>query len=294
MLEWDDLRFFLAVHRRGSHAAAARALGVAPTTIGRRLAALEEAAGARLFLRTPEGLAPTAAARALLPRAERVEAEVLDAERELGGADARPTGTVRLTCGDGFAAAVLAPAAPAFLAAHPGLDLDVRADVRALDLARGEADLAVRLFRPRERSLVGRRLGTEHYALYASPQYLARRGAPRSARDLAGHDLVLYVRDFDRMPTQVWVRRLAPSARVVFRGSTTTSIEAACGAGAGVALLTTSTVRRDPRFVPVLPRLVPPANEIWAVTHPDLRGSARIVAVMRWLEGLVRAVEGPA
>jgi len=69
---------------------------------------------------------------------------------------------------------------------------------------------------------------------------------------------------------------------------------AACGAGAGIALLTASTVRNDPRFAPVLPRLVPPANEIWAVTHPDLRGSGRIVAVMRWLEELVRDVEGPA
>lgn len=292
MLEWDDLRFFLAVHRRGSHAAAARSLGVAPTTIGRRLAAFEEAAGARLFTRTPEGLAPTAAARALLPRAERVEAEVLEAERELVGADARPTGTVRLTCGDGFAAAVLAPAAPAFLSAHPGLDLEVRADVRALDLVRGEADIAVRLFRPREQSLVGRRLGTERYALYASPDYLARRGAPRGARDLAGHDLVLYVRDLDRMPTQAWIRKTAAGARVAFRSSTTTSLVAACGAGAGIALLTASTVRGDPRFLPVLPRLAPPVNEIWAVTHPDLRGSARIVAVMQWLEQLVREVEG--
>jgi DNA-binding transcriptional LysR family regulator len=294
MLEWDDLRVFLAVHRARSHAGAARALRVASTTIGRRVAALEAGVGARLFTRTPEGLVATAAARALVARAERVEAEVLDAERELSGSDARPTGTVRITCGDGFAMNVLAPALPAFLAAHPGLSVEVRADVRALDLTRGEADVALRLFRPRERSLVARRLGLERYALYAAPAYLAQRGVPRTARDLASHEIVLYDRDLDRMRTQAWFRQVASGARAAVRASTTTTLEAACAAGAGIALLTASVARRDPRYVPVLPRLEAPPNEIWAVTHPHLRSTARVVAALRWLEELVREVEAPA
>lgn len=293
MLAWDDLRFFLAVHRARSHAGAARALHTASTTVGRRLGALEAAIGARLFTRTPEGLAPSAAARRLLPHAERVEAEVMEAERTLAGADARPTGSVRVTTGDGFAAFVLAPALPAFLEAHPGLTLEIRADVRTLDLTRGEADVAVRLFRPRERSLVARRLGVERYGLYAAPSYLARRGTPRHARDLARHDLVLYDQDFDRMRTQAWVRQAAAGARVAVRASTTTAIHAACAAGAGIALLTASAVRGDPRYAPVLPSLHPPPNEIWAVTHPELRGTARVAAVVRWLEELVLASEGP-
>ncbi len=293
VFEWDDLRVFLAVLRTGSHAGAARALRVAPTTVGRRLAALEAAAGARLFTRTPDGLVATASARALAGRAERVEAEVLDAERELTGADARPTGTVRITCGDGFAAYVLAPALPAFLTAHPGLTVEVRADVRVLDLTRGEADVALRLFRPRERSLVARRLGLERYALYAAPGYLARRGTPRTARDLASHDLVIYDRDLDRMRTQAWLRQTAAGARVAVRASTTMTLHAACAAGAGIALLTVSAVRGDARFAQVLPQLEPPPSELWAVTHADLRTSARIVAALRWLEQLVRASEGP-
>lgn len=293
MLDWGDLRVFLAVHRTRSHAGAARALRVAPTTIGRRIASMEQDAGARLFTRTPEGLAPTAVARALLPRAERVEAEVLEAERTLTGADERPAGTVKVTCGDGFATCVLCPALPAFLEAHPGLTVEVRAEVRVLDLTRGEADVALRLFRPRERSLVARRLGLERYGLFAAPGYLARRGTPRSARDLAGHDLLIYDRDLDRMATQAWVRRIAPGARVAARCSNTTTMHAACAAGAGIALLTRSYVRGDPRFAPVLPGLEPPPSEIWAVTHQDLRASARVVAALRWLEQLVRHTEGP-
>lgn len=289
VLPWDDLRIFLAVHRARSHAGAARALRVASTTVGRRIAALEAAVGARLFTRAPEGLTATAAARALLPRAERVEAELLEAERELAGADARATGTVRITCGDGFAAYVLAPALPAFLAAHPGLSVEVRADVRALDLTRGEADVALRNFRPRERSLVARRLGLEPLGLYASPAYLARRGVPRTAKDLAAHDLILYERDLDRMRSQAWFREVSAGARVAIRVSTTTIMHAVCAAGAGVALLTSWVAGADPRCARVLPRLEPPTLEVWAVIHPDLRSAARVTAALRWLEELVKA-----
>jgi DNA-binding transcriptional LysR family regulator len=294
MLEWDDLRFFLAVQRRGSHAAAARELQVAPTTIGRRVAALEETVGARLFTRTPEGLVATAAARVLVPRAERVEAEVREAERALTGADARPTGDVRITSGDGFASFLLIPALPAFLAEHPGLRVEVRASLRALDLTRGEADVAVRAFRPRERSLVARRLADEETALFAAPSYLARRGTPRSARDLAGHDLVSYDRDLDASRMQRWLLRTAGGARAVVRLNSTTGLVAACAAGAGIALLSSAFVERDPRFVRVLPRLATPRNEVWMVTHPDLRASARVVAVMRWIERSVWPAGGRA
>lgn len=288
MLEWDDLRFFLAVHRTGSHAGAARTLRVAATTIGRRLAALEAAAGARLFTRTPDGLVPTAAARALLPHAERVEAEVMDAERALAGADARPTGTVRITTGDGFAMAVLTPAIPAFLAANPGLRIEVHADLRVFDLTRGEADVAVRNFRPREASLVAKRIGEEHRGLYASPSYLARRGTPRTVRDLAGHDLVTYGPELEGNPGMRWLQETSPDARIVVRGNTTTSITAACAAGVGIALLTTEYVQADPRFVRVLPRLAGPGDSVWMVTHPDLHRTARVQVVLRWLEDLVK------
>jgi DNA-binding transcriptional LysR family regulator len=292
-LEWGDLRVFLAVCRTGTHAGAARALRVAATTIGRRLAALEDSVGARLFARTPDGLAPTQAARTLLPRAERVEAEIQDAARELTGADARPTGTVRVTCGDGFGTFVLGPALPAFLAAHPGLSVEVIPSVRVLDLTRGEADVALRLFRPREKSLVARRIGTERWALYASPAYLARRGAPRNARDLAMHDIVIYDRDLDRMRSQAWFLRIASGAKVAVRTSATTILHAACAAGAGIALVTRSYVRDDPRFVNVLPGLEAPASEMWLVTHADVRASARVAATIRLLETLVQGIETP-
>lgn len=287
MLEWDDLRYFLAVRRARGYAGAARQLHVAATTVGRRIAALETAAGARLFTRTPDGLAETEVARALGTRAERIESEMFEAERELAGADESPTGTVSVTCGEGFAAFVLAPALPAFLARYPGLSVEVRPAARALDLTRGEADVALRNFRPRERSLIARRLGVERQGLFAASSYLARRGEPRSAKELSSHDLVLFDREFDRMVVQRWLLQAAAGARVAVRASTTTALQAACAAGAGLALLTSVFVRGDPRLELVLPRLQPPPTEVWAVTHPDLRSSARVVAMLHWIEKLV-------
>jgi DNA-binding transcriptional LysR family regulator len=288
MFPWDDLRVFLATCRTGSHAGAARTLGVAATTVGRRLAALEDAVGARLFARTPDGLAPTAAAQALLPRAERMEAEANEAERALTGADTRVEGEVRLTCGEGFAEYILAPALPGFLAAHPGLTLEVRGGVRSLDLTRGEAEIALRNFRPRERSLVARRLGTEPLGLYAAASYLAARGTPRSAADLEAHDLILYDREFEQLRSQAWFRSIAPRARVSFRANSTTLMHAACAAGAGVALLSRAFVEGDPRYVRALPRLATPELELWSAAHGDLRASARVTATLRFIEALVR------
>lgn len=288
MLDWDDLRVFLAVHRTRSHAAAARSLRVAATTVGRRLAALEARIGTRLFTRTPEGLVGTAAARALLAHAERMEVEALESERLLSGADARPTGVVRLTCGDGFATAILAPGLPAFLVAHPGLEVEIRAEPRLLDLTRGEADVALRNVRPRERSLVARRLGLERYGLFAAPPYLARMGTPRTAGDLAGHDLILYDREYDRLRSQVWLRQVAAGARVAVRASNTMTLHAACAAGAGIALLSLAFIRDDARFARVLPRLEPPADDLWTAAHADLRAAARVAVTLRWLDQLVR------
>jgi DNA-binding transcriptional LysR family regulator len=157
-----------------------------------------------------------------------------------------------------------------------------------LDLARGEADVALRNIRPREQSLIARRLGHERYGLFAAPSYLARKGTPRTASDLASHDLILYDREYDRLRSQVWLRKIAAGARVAVRASNTMTLHAACASGAGIALLTTAFLRADARFTRILPRLEPAADELWAATHADLRSAARVAVTLRWLEQLVR------
>jgi len=284
---WDDLRVFLAVHRLGGHKKAARHLRIDPTTVGRRLAALEGALGARLFLRTPEGLQATPAGLKLVPHAQHMDLEALEAERALLAADTRLEGSLRVTAPDGFVHYVLLPALGAFRRQHPLLTIDLRADTRVLDLSRREADVAVRLIRPREPALVARRLGQMRLSLFASQAYLDRRGAPRTLAGLAGHDLVGFDASLDGLPQIRWLHRALPRPRYVVRATTTTAQVLACLEGHGIALLPQFIADREPRLRRLLPRLVGPAREMWAATHADLRGNARTAAFLAWLADLV-------
>src|SRR3954453_9686357 len=165
---WDDLRYLLAVHRQGSHKRAARVLAVNPTTVSRRLTALEQELNAKLFVRTPDRLQATPAALALLARAERIEAGGLASRRELEGTDLRLEGPLRVSAGDGIINHVIVPALERLLAAHPALTIELVAEPRLADLARREADVAIRLVRPREPALLARRLGEMRFGIFAA------------------------------------------------------------------------------------------------------------------------------
>jgi DNA-binding transcriptional LysR family regulator len=286
-MNWDDLRYFLAVLRRGSHKAGARLLGVNPTTVSRRLAALEAALGVKLFERTPDRLLPTPAARALLPRAERIEGEVTASQRELEGASGRMDGPLRITAGDGLINHLVLPALGQLLRAHPGLVVDLRAETRVLDLARREADLAVRLVRPREPALIARSIGQMRFAIFGSEAYLDRRGTPRSMEGLAAHDWVGFDDSLDRLPQVSWLRRRVPAPRYVVRANTTTAQVRACAEGHGLALLPAFTAPSDPRLRRLFPRQEGPVRELWGVNHADLRGNPKVSAFLGWLTGLI-------
>ena len=286
-VSWDDLRVFLAVQRTGSHGGAGRALRVDPTTVGRRIGALEREAGVGLFVRTPAGLALTPAGKRLLPRAERIEIEVLASERELRGSIAEVQGPLRLTAGDGLVHYVLVPGLAELRREHEGLELELRADTRTLDLSRREADVAVRLSRPTQPALVARKLGSMRFALYGSRDYLERRGTPRGLRDLGSHDWIGFDETLDLVPQNRWLRRAVRAPRWVVRANTTTAQVLACAEGHGLALLPTFVAPREPRLVPLLPRVVGPARDAWAVFHSDMRDNPRVGAVVRWLSRVV-------
>ncbi len=291
MHHWDDLRVFLAAHRGRSHAAAARLLGVDATTVGRRLSALESALGARLFDRTREGLSLTREGARVLSMAEHIEERFLGLEREVGGSDVRLEGLLRLTAGEGLMSLVLVPHLLEFREKHPGIDLELRTDSRPLDLARREADVAVRLFRPREEALVVRRLGSLPYGLYASEAYLAHRGHPRTQRELSRHDFVTFDPSLDSVPEMRWLRRHAPGARYAVRTNSTSAILAACASGQGLAAVATAFASANPRLVRVLPGAKLPTREAWSAVHQDLRGNARVRALLSWLVDLFARLE---
>ena len=177
--QWDDVRFFLAVARAGNLSGAARALDVGHVTVGRRITLLEKRLGVILLNRTPDGFATTSAGDAVLRQCIAMENAALDIERLAAGRDSLMTGSVRVTSTEALAFQVVAPAVASLRQAHPGLQVDLTVGVRSLDIARRDADLAVRFARPSTSDLVCRKLGEVGYSLYASERYLQKSETPR-------------------------------------------------------------------------------------------------------------------
>src|SRR5262249_6647786 len=233
---WDDLRFFLAVHRAGSLTAAARTLGCSQPTVGRRIARLARRHGAALMSSQGGGYVLTAAGRRALARAQRIEREVDAIGREIGGLDERPQGSVRVSAPEGFGLTVLAPRLAEFRREYPAIDLVLSGESTVVDLSRREADIAVRFVRPQTHSLIVRRVASFAFAPHASAAYLAAR--PRDgAALLPTDDVVALHEDLAGWPEMAWLRRHLPDGRVRVRARTPLGVRAAVVAGAGVGLL---------------------------------------------------------
>lgn len=287
-MNWDDLRYLAALHKHRSHARAARALAVDPTTIGRKLAALERALGTRLVRRVAGGHVLMPSAQALIPLIDQIEVAAVAIERRARGSVDGASGTVRITAGDGLMNHLLVPALPRLLTAHPGLRVDLVSDLEVRDLTRREADIALRLVRPDGAALVAARLAPVRYGLYAADAYLRAHRRPQTVADLHDHDWIDYTHASTRAAAVAWLRAHLPPARQVARATTTTTIVHACAAGLGLALLVAPVGDADPRLVRVLPSAPIPASDAWVVYHRDDRDNARIRAVSAWLKQLVR------
>lgn len=290
ILDWDDLRHVLAIHRHGTLARAGAALRMDPTTVGRRLAALEQRASVRLFERSPEGWTATAAGLGLVTRAEQVEGEVLSAELELSGANERLSGTVRLTATEMLATRFIMPHLWRFRERCPELTLDLICSNRPLDLARREADIALRLTRPQQPSIVAKRLGEIELALYAAPSYLARRPAPPEPdRSLRGHEVILFASSRAFGTENEWLEARLDGGSVALRADSVTAIYAATAGGLGIGLLPRAVADEDPAVVRLTTRSSPEPRVIWQMVHRDLQRAPRIRAVLDFLGELLLA-----
>jgi DNA-binding transcriptional LysR family regulator len=276
MFEWDDARYFLAIHRTKTLSEAGRRLEVNQSTVGRRLRALEEALGTTLFARTPDGYVLAPAGERLLPRAERIEEAAYAFEREASGRQAALSGTVRVTGPDAFSARVLVPLLAELCAKMPGLDVELVAENRTLSITKREADMAVRTLRPKEPSLVTRRLAELGSSLYASEAYLARRGDPRTrGGDLSGDAFVGV--DDAAWSEGLWLKRAYPNARVVMKTNSTPAQLAATHAGMGIGILPCYIGDTEPGLVRVTDERVV-VRHVWLALHQDLQHAGRIRA----------------
>jgi len=273
---WDALRTFGAVMREASLSGAARRLSLSQPTVGRHIDALEQALGVSLFVRSSQGLAPTQDALALAPHVEAMASAATALDRAASGEAAADRGVVRITASEVVGCEVLPGILASFRAAHPNLAIELALTNRNEDLARGAADIAVRMTRPTQNALVARRIGRSPIALFAHRDYLARFGEPRTTAELAGHCVIGFDRD-DRAFRAVG-GGLGPITRESFTFRTDSDLGqlAALRAGVGIGGCQEAIARRDPALVPVLPGAVPYALEIWLVMHEDAKATRRV------------------
>lgn len=275
-MNWDDLRYVLALSKAGSLARAALQLGVDHTTVGRRVEAAEQALGVRLFTRTTTGYTLTADAVRLLAPMREVEDAVLAVQRHAQAHDKALEGPLRVTSPETFGVMYLAPRLAAFGVEHPGLTIELMPSGELLDLGRREAEIAVRLVRSKQDSLVARRAGEVTYGLYASALYLSKRPV-KSRESLVEHPLLISP-EIKAIETQ-WVRHLNPHARAAFVSTSSLALLAAARASAGLAVLPRYLADADEslRHVPMPEE---PSEVVWLTVHRDLARTPRIRAVL--------------
>lgn len=292
MFDWDDLRLFLAVARIGTTLGAARELSTSQPTVVRRIAAFERATGLTLFERRRTGYVLTETGRELLPFAESIERDVQALSEAIHSRSRRLAGTVRVTAPEPLANAFLAPAVFAFHRSHPDVEVQLLISDRFLDLAAGEADVALRAtINGLENSdLVGRKVADAPWAVYCSRSYAEQAGVPTGIQQLEGHSVVGSAPG--AFPAMRWLEEAAPGARVAWRSESLASLQSAVRAGLGLAALPCLMGGNDPELVRCFDATIVTRPEIWIIASPTARRRPHVRAFMDALTAHVIANAG--
>jgi DNA-binding transcriptional LysR family regulator len=239
-------------------------------TVGRRIAAFEEQLGSKLFDRSPDGFTLTAAGQAILNQCEGMESSAASVDRLVAGHDARLSGLVRIATTEGLANVLVVPALAKLAPTHPQLQIEVMADIRPLNIARRQADIAVRFGRPGDADLLCRKLGDYGFALYASRAYLAARGVPDRGKGLAGHTSVSY------LGAPSWFSEALAGARVAFFSNSPFVQMRAVAVGIGIGMVACCLGDDHPELQRLSSADPPELRAVWMIIHRDLRRVARI------------------
>lgn len=289
-IDWALWRSFLAVADAGSLSAAARALGLTQPTVGRHIDTLEAMVGQTLFLRTPQGLSVTETAALLVPEARAMQLTAESLARRAASAPGAGVGVLRIAASHVVGAEVLPIALSPFLAEHRGLAVELALSNDSADLLRREADLAIRMVRPSQGSLVARRLGPAPIGLFAHRAYLERAGRPATPEHLLDH--VLIGPDADpaaRAGFDVFGELLGPQHLRLRTDSEAAQI-ASVRAGLGIGPMQAGVAARDPMLEPVLPDEVSWVHDAWLVVHDDLRRLPMLRLLVDHLSAVLPAV----
>jgi DNA-binding transcriptional LysR family regulator len=283
MFDWNDLRYFLAVARAGTTLGAAAKLGISQPTVVRRICGLEEACGFALFDRSPSGYALTEGGRSILPIAERAEAEMQAVADFFASRRGEDSGRIRLMLPDSMEE-FLFPQLQAFRAAWPGIQVQILTSYRPMDLARGEADISVKVLTPPESdALLARPLPSASWTVYASRGFAEQRPLPATSEDLDSYPLIGSDGDMADFQAFQWLKRVAPNAEIVLRCNLIGGVRTAIRAGIGIAPLPCLLVRDEHDLIPCFPPLDGVRTALWLVTRRELRRLPHVAALYEGL-----------
>jgi len=292
MLDWNDLRFFIAVAREGSTLAAGRELRTSQTTVARRIAALERSLGVTLFEKRQSGYALTPAGEQLLVQAGEVERSA-EAFTAAAAANARDTsGTVKITMEEIFATTLVAPWLREFHDEHPDIRIQLDTSGGIRDLGAGEADVALRsTSKAQPAGVVGRMLCKDDWTLYCSRAYADRHGVPQTVEDLRKHPFIGGGGGNLWRAYEAWLQSLDLENSVAMHHDSSVGLLSSVRAGVGIAVLPCIVADSDPDLI----RCIPPRTEhgrvLWLVTHDRVRHTPRVRAVIDFFyERLMRRV----
>jgi len=288
-MQWDDLRYVLAVARAGSALRAASALGVNQTTVLRRLDALETTLGVPLFERSTSGQVLTRAGRVVAESAERMEEQARSLESSLAAQRRTVTGSVRFTTSEVLAGRLVSPCLRAFRALYPGIPVELITADERLDIARGEADVALRAAAtPEGAGIVAQRMPDLDWTIYCSRGYAAERGLPASREALRGHDLVGLEGRMGQLPGWRWLSTASPEAAVPVRSNSFVSLVSNLKAGLGLGALPTIIGDNEQELLRCIPPPPELKAELWLIVREDLKTEPHVRAFVDFLANYVR------
>jgi DNA-binding transcriptional LysR family regulator len=273
--DWDLFQSLHAVLAAGSLSAAAKARRLTQPTIGRHIDQLERQLGAPLFLRSPRGLQPTELALTLRPHLDDMAAAASAALRDASGAAEGAGGVVRVAASEIMGIEALPAVLAAFRRDHPQIDVELVLSNKIEDLTRRDADIAVRMARPTQNTLVAKKVGRLGFGFYATPDYLTRHGTPTSYDDLEGHTLIGYDTAGPRLPDGVDIGRPITRDLFAFRTDNDAAALAALRAGFGIGVCQHRLGERS-GLIRVMPAAFEFELEIWICMHENLKGSRRM------------------
>ncbi len=279
MFEWDDFRFFQAVKRTGTLKAAAATLKTDQATVGRRLYALEEKLGTKLFEKRSTGYFLTAAGERISGSIDRIESEFDGVVRAISGDEARLEGTVRIAAPGALANHFLIPHLKSLTVKNPGVTLEFLTGPDVVNLAKREADIAIRLVKPKQRNLQLKKIGTMSLGLYAAKSLWKGKKAPATLEDLARYPFAGLVDEAMSELEADLLARLGSGLNYALKTHAWTAVHSAVEAGMGFGILPHFMIRST-SACDRLDLVAPESCPIWLVIHPDLKNNARVRLVV--------------